>query len=287
VRGRFSDSALVLLLVLLLLGMIGFHVQLKKPLDTDRVEDVARTVRDTRRWLGRTAPNFKAPLSDKSRFELADHVGKQVVILNFFASWCMPCRQEMPLLTEFWTREKAAGRVLLVGVDSEATDVINRFAAQQRINFPVIVDFDRSVERAYGVANLPTTVVIGVDGKVKVYEVGAIRNAEVAFSDALGESAALLAASRGITREEYLHQAALEATPEPGSGHDGPPLEGRRLAIAESMSCPCGCDHKLLDCSCRTAKNVKKRLATMTVDGVADDEVVRQLNKEFCMKGMS
>jgi hypothetical protein len=56
--------------------------------------------------------------------------------------------------------------------------------------------------------------------------------------------------------------------------------------IAEAMPCPCGCSDKVYACGCRTAKSVKERLALGGYDSKTDAEVMQELNKEFCMKGM-
>ena len=59
---------------------------------------------------------------------------------------------------------------------------------------------------------------------------------------------------------------------------------GRPLDIARKMSCPCGCSHTLMECTCKTSKEIKTRLKTMDLGAKTDEEVITSLNKEFCMK---
>jgi cytochrome c biogenesis protein CcmG/thiol:disulfide interchange protein DsbE len=115
--------------------------------------------------VGERAPNFSLPTLDGGRVELADYRGKPIV-LNFWASWCTPCRKEFPLL-----REKVAGRgdVVLLGVDSQ--DLIESdgrsFAKGQHAGWPNGYDADKGVQRGFGVTGLPETFFIDKHGVIR------------------------------------------------------------------------------------------------------------------------
>ncbi|MDO8525501.1 MAG: TlpA disulfide reductase family protein [Candidatus Omnitrophota bacterium] len=120
---------------------------------------------------GQTAPDFSLSGIDGQKVSLADFKGK-AVILNFFASWCPPCRAEIP---DFVELQKAYGDkgFTFIGVSLVSADESKEFAAKMGINYPVLVD-DGKVSALYGpVRSIPTTFVIGKDMKVVKMYIGA------------------------------------------------------------------------------------------------------------------
>ena len=115
--------------------------------------------------VGRRAPDFSLPLLTGGTFTLHSARGKPI-LLNFWASWCAPCREETPMLVRMHKMYGPRG-VQFVGVDSE--DQIadaRRFVAQFGVDYPLVhLDDDRVID-AYAIPGLPTTVFIGVDGIV-------------------------------------------------------------------------------------------------------------------------
>ena len=106
---------------------------------------------------------------------LADHKGK-VVLLNFWATWCPPCKMEIPWFVEFQDRYGAKGfQALGVSVD-DPPQKLPPFAQEYKVNYPLLVGFDRDdVQRAYGpIFGIPVTVIIGRDGKVCVKHIGPV-----------------------------------------------------------------------------------------------------------------
>jgi cytochrome c-type biogenesis protein CcmH/NrfF len=77
--------------------------------------------------------------------------------------------------------------------------------------------------------------------------------------------------------------AAGQAAPEKNES-DEPALTGRSKVIAEKMHCPCGCAHTLTECTCNTAREIRKQLRTRDFTNQSDEEVIKSLNREFCMK---
>jgi thiol-disulfide isomerase/thioredoxin len=266
---------------------VGLQAWTKPEPDQREIDSHAENMVTPRLWHGRVAPEFELPLLDGATFKLSDHIGKRAVIVNFFATWCAPCRAEMPEL-ERYARALAGEPVLLVGVDAEEQRaVVERFIKQVKTTFPIALDQEGDVIKAYRVSAFPTTVVIGADGRVKLYESGAILNADVSLAGTIAPELEALRAGRGITLDGY--RAALQVQPPLPRGRedeDDGALTGRALAIARKMGCPCGCDDTVHACGCQTADKIKARLAKGDFGDKTDAELMTELNAEFCMKGM-
>jgi len=112
------------------------------------------------------APDFTLRTMNGPNLRLAEQRGR-VVMVNFWATWCGPCRQEMPQLDRLYQKYKSSGFVLLgVNVDEDvlkATDV----AAKLGVSFPVLLDTDKAVSKLYNLSTMPSTVLIDRDGKVR------------------------------------------------------------------------------------------------------------------------
>ena len=91
----------------------------------------------------------------------------RVVMVNFWATWCAPCRQEMPHLKRLYDKYRGAGFVLLgVNVDDD-TGKAAEVAAKLGVTFPVLLDTEKSVSKLYDLSTMPSTVIIDRDGKVR------------------------------------------------------------------------------------------------------------------------
>jgi thiol-disulfide isomerase/thioredoxin len=128
---------------------------------------------------GAASPAFAADLSDGSRLDLTEPSG-QVLVLNFWASWCAPCKQEAPDLSRVHRElvQGGRGRVVGLAVEAVALDEAARTARGFGMVFPVAVA-DPAWAEAYGVRVLPTTFVIAPDGTVARTFVGAVRAEEL------------------------------------------------------------------------------------------------------------
>jgi len=112
------------------------------------------------------APAFSLESNDGAQVSLADYQG-QVVMINFWASWCGPCRQEMPLLEALYQRYQPLGFTLLgVNVDEDPTAAID-YLKEVQVSFPVLFDTSNKVSSAYDVIAMPSTILIGRDGKLR------------------------------------------------------------------------------------------------------------------------
>jgi len=115
--------------------------------------------------VGRPAPDFTLPLLSGGTLSLHNLKGKPVV-LNFWASWCIPCREETPLLVRLNKTYGPRG-VVFVGVNVEDEEgAARQFLRQYRVDYPAVRSVDDRMIDAYAVPGLPTTVFIGADGIV-------------------------------------------------------------------------------------------------------------------------
>lgn len=112
------------------------------------------------------APDFTLRRADGPALRLGEQRG-QVVMLNFWASWCGPCKQEMPHLNRLYDKYRDAGFVLLgVNVDDDPRKA-EAAARQLGVRFPVLLDNAKTVSKLYDLSAMPTTVVIDRDGQVR------------------------------------------------------------------------------------------------------------------------
>jgi len=240
---------------------------------------------------GANCARFRAQTTRGERFQLSENVGKKIIVLNFFATWCGPCREEMPELNTYFNTHKAES-FLLVGIDAEEKqDRVEAFLADLKVDFPAGVD-SGPIQKQYGVSAFPTTVLIGVDGKVQFYEAGALANAEVAFDNLLSKNRQLIQSGQIISPEEYRLQAqkqpalpVRESAEKPAAEEDDK-LDPRGKRIVARMDCPCGCDKKVQGCTCSTSRNIKTALAKEDFKDKPDDEIMKVLNKRFCSGAM-
>ena len=112
------------------------------------------------------APSFALPSRSGDTVSLAQLKGK-VVMLNFWASWCGPCRQEMPLLEQMHKRYSALGFTLVgVNVDANSKDAED-WLSKTPVSFPVLFDRESKVSKMYDVSAMPSTVFIDRQGNVR------------------------------------------------------------------------------------------------------------------------
>jgi len=112
------------------------------------------------------APQFSLASRAGGEVSLADLRG-QVVMINFWASWCGPCRQEFPALDQIYAKYKPMGFTLVaINVESEKADA-EKFLSATPASFPILFDPDNTVSGKYGVSAMPTTVLVDRQGRVR------------------------------------------------------------------------------------------------------------------------
>jgi thiol-disulfide isomerase/thioredoxin len=126
-------------------------------------------------FVGHLAPDFTLTSLDGESVTLHDHLGRPVV-LNYWATWCAPCRIEMPHLQR--ASEQYGGRVRFFGINqSEPEQLIRDFRDEYALSYPLLLDPKLLAHNLYAVINLPTTVFIDAEGVVREVIVGTVTTA--------------------------------------------------------------------------------------------------------------
>jgi peroxiredoxin len=132
------------------------------------------------------APDFTLHTMKGPNLRLQEQRGR-VVMVNFWATWCGPCRQEMPQLNRLYEKYRASGFVLLgVNVDDDASKAAD-VAAKLGVTFPVLLDTDKAVSRLYDLSTMPSTVIIDRDGKVRYVHRGYLTGYEDSYEQQIRE----------------------------------------------------------------------------------------------------
>ena len=118
------------------------------------------------------APGFKLSGRGGKTIDLAQYKG-QVVMINFWATWCGPCRQEMPLLEDIYKKYKPMGFTLVgVNVEPDAKGAEAWLTKQKPVSFPIAFDTESKVSKMYKVAGMPSTVFVDRKGNIRVMHKG-------------------------------------------------------------------------------------------------------------------
>ncbi len=118
------------------------------------------------------APAFTLEKLNGGKASLADYKGK-VVLLNFWATWCGPCRYEMPGMQRLWERYREQGFVIIaVAADKNGHKQVAPFVGKLALNYPVLLDPEGEVRNRYEVVGLPMSYLIGRDGKISGRVIG-------------------------------------------------------------------------------------------------------------------
>ncbi len=127
--------------------------------------------------VGQMAPEFAYTTIDGVEHKLSELRGR-IVVLNFWATWCEPCKQEMPALDRI--NDKYGDQIIVLGVNKlESTDKIAEFAASVNTKFPLIANSKGDISELYGVRNLPTTYFILPDGTIGQWQPGGMQEDEL------------------------------------------------------------------------------------------------------------
>jgi len=125
--------------------------------------------------VGKRAPDFQLPNLEGESVSLSDFQGKPV-LLNFWATWCGPCRQEIPLIQGIFEERLDTGLVILTVNIGEAPSAVNNFMQSANFSFPVLLDTNQDVALEYNIRAIPTSFFINEDGIIQAIKVGAFLN---------------------------------------------------------------------------------------------------------------
>ncbi|MCU1308926.1 MAG: alkyl hydroperoxide reductase [Candidatus Angelobacter sp.] len=123
---------------------------------------------------GKVAPNFELTTIDGKKMKLSDLKGKAVV-LDFWATWCVPCKIEMPWFVELQNQYGPEGLAVIgVAMDDSSNEEIAKFAKELGVNYPILRGKEAVGEAYGGLPGLPTTFFIGRDGKIVDQDAGLV-----------------------------------------------------------------------------------------------------------------
>jgi cytochrome c biogenesis protein CcmG/thiol:disulfide interchange protein DsbE len=165
-RGRLVLQVVAVAAVGLLLGLLGWQI-----LDRQEGKNVASAA------LGGEkpeAPDFTLPELDGTGEITLSSLRGSVVVLNFWASWCPPCKDEAPALQDAWERWQDRG-VVVLGVDAQdLTADARAFVEKYDLTYPNVRDGENTVPGKFGVVAFPETVFIDAEGRIAVYRPGPV-----------------------------------------------------------------------------------------------------------------
>lgn len=168
IRSRFSWSIILILIAILGGAWIVFSQETATSFSNS--SDLTEAP-----IAGYLAPEFTLSTTTGEELLLSGQRG-QPVVLNFWASWCPPCRAEIPHFEN--ASLKYNGRAAIWGVDQgEPLPVVADFGASMGVSYPLLLDESNSINRLYGVAALPTTVFVGADGLIREVYTGIVNRA--------------------------------------------------------------------------------------------------------------
>ena len=144
----------------------------KPPTDAKKVDAFGRSSDGEHPMVGKAAPDFELDLLDGGKVKLSDHKGKDIVILDFWATWCGPCRRALPVLINVAGEYADRGVVFYAVNLRESPELIKAFMKGNELEMTVALDQSGRVGGLYGVTGIPQTVVIGKKGKIEAIHSG-------------------------------------------------------------------------------------------------------------------
>jgi len=118
------------------------------------------------------APNFKLNTSDGKAVDLSKLKGK-VVVVNFWATWCGPCRSEIPGMMQVYDQYKSKGlEIVGISLDRDGWKVVNPYVQKTKINYPIVIGDGAVVEAYGGIEAIPTTFIVDRKGNIAAKHVG-------------------------------------------------------------------------------------------------------------------
>ena len=153
----------------LFLGAIGFAVV---TLAGTALRTFDAWAADERPEEGHLAPDFALKTLDGKMARLSELRGKKAVLINFWATWCPPCRLEMPTMQKIYSEYKGRGfEILAINIEPDAKEEIHEFMKELRLTFPVLLDHDMKTTRRYRLIGLPVSFLIDRQGIIRTKEV--------------------------------------------------------------------------------------------------------------------
>jgi thiol-disulfide isomerase/thioredoxin len=221
------------------------------------------------------APDFKLTTLEGKALNLAEYKNK-VVLLNFWATWCGPCRAEVPDLVELQNKYKDQVQIIGLVVDDEDQDAIKKFAAEFGINYPVALVTDAMRLEYGGIPALPTSFVLDAQGRIMQKHEG-LRDPvlyEVEIRALLGLPIGDVKVETFEDTGQIFLKHADRATQLPGVDFSKLTPEQRTVALHKfnAEMCTCGCGYTLAQCriwdrNCAVSKAATAKIVAALAGG--------------------
>ena len=172
---KFRTSLLVTLIILgiSILFLVGCPIKNPVTPGTD-VPNNTKNLKPNNNTTLTAAYNFELKTIEGNVVKLSDYKGK-MVFLNFWATWCPPCKGEMPDLQEVRNQLKTGNNAVLLAVNiQEDNETVNSFVQQNNLTLPILMDSTGEIAQQYGIRSIPTTFVIDKDGNIVNKFIGAV-----------------------------------------------------------------------------------------------------------------
>lgn len=155
------------------------------PPDAQKVASLFESEEENVQLVGKDAPDIKLDLLGGGRFNLEDHKGKHVVVLEFWASWCAPCLQGLPVVAQVAKKYHDKGVVFYSINQGEEPEVIQALMKKRNLDFNVALDKEGKIAQLLGLSGIPFTMVIGKNGKVQSVHTGLSPDLQQKLNDEL------------------------------------------------------------------------------------------------------
>lgn len=154
-----KNTRLVLTILFVCIACVVLIVLLRKDRDS-----TSRTTKPIQPGL--EVPDFAFPDINGKQISLSDHKGK-VVLVNIWATWCPPCRQEMPSMQRLYEKFKGENfEILAVSIDSEGREAVAPFMQKMHLTFPALLDPGETIIPLYGITGVPESFIVDKDGRL-------------------------------------------------------------------------------------------------------------------------
>ena len=165
--------------VLFLCLFAGFSIALKTELRREKSPVAALKI-------GEPMPDFELPDPTGKTVKLSEvSRDKKIVVVNFWATWCGPCRVEMPSFEKLYREQKNNGFIILAIAEDKDRAKLDQYLKDKPVSFPVLIDQDNALAERFKIESFPTTVLVGEGGKIREVHEGVQPYLEFAVRAAL------------------------------------------------------------------------------------------------------
>jgi cytochrome c biogenesis protein CcmG/thiol:disulfide interchange protein DsbE len=163
-QGRQDRKSIVFVVIMMVIIALVFLLQGK--------ESLFKEAKGGRLQPGQPAPDFAFPDLDGKMVRLSDYRGK-VLFFNIWATWCPPCREEMPSMEKLYKELKGSDfEIVAVAIDASGAKAVVPFVKEYNLSFPVLLDPEGTIKTRYGITGVPESFIINRQGIIEKVIIG-------------------------------------------------------------------------------------------------------------------